>query len=1069
MTAALLLLISNWWSATVCSEQPSTSVDFQSLDKIFHRLDEDLQADPRYHFDGDNRALVRDQAAEIERRATAGDRIAQFQMGAMSLVGLEIRPNAGKAWSWFSQAGGQEHPLALLAYGQFRLQVLATGVRDRQADYHVYEALGKIGAAASEAIPFLERQLVQDEWATYQAARALALIGGHGTEILIAELSSKDVSRRRAAAAAFSEAWPNVGPAVPQLTKALEDEDQRVRESARRAIKGLEAHLARQQRIAEGKSEYPIPEPGPKNERTAAEVRQLIEALADPAPKIRAETAVKLRELREQACSAVPALVVALRDPDTGVRARAAQAIHFIGPGGVEVDPVPQLILALDDSEAEVRREAAGALDRAWPNVQRAIPKLIECLGDTVGNGHGSSASASYALKDMARRGNSEIVVAALRAELQRTKGGPYGAISALRGIGPAARAALPELQPLLKHSDEQLRNAAAMAIGQIGGPPNDAVAAMVNELRNDDWVRRERAARSLGGMGPVAAAAVPELIGLLENPARQAYEAFEAAAELGAPDAQFELGRLLLDGLGTTPASRADPVAAAKWFDKAAEQGHAEAQRHLGILYRQGRGVKRSDVVAEEWYRKSTELRIVERLSRPRVAQENYDSALAVHANDQWNPKVPDGTLRRRLLTITYLSQGGRRTRHFHLLSDGAVFTSDEFRHEFMVKGGIPTQYGKLDSVTRKHVDALSKDLPQGVEFAPVLQQYLVSRNVMGKWSTDIYDAAALPRKLLLLLHQFGAINHSIEPDPRLTPVSHFTDVARLHDVTFQADGTLLLCGEARRIRAWRDDRPVDVEAVKLEFLPGFPVAVSRDAARIVIRDGQRLALFDARAEKIIAALDENAYGFSDDHVALFSDDDRVLAAFKSRAGILEIRDATTGALSGSIPEVTGLIAVSPSGDLVAAADRERSIIVWDTKTLKKRHAFAVNSRQLAFSPDGKHAAVLTPYGMTFCDLVTGDQRIQTALSVGAGPIRYAPGGNLLVYKRDRNDFVVLDVATGFALGIGGPHGRFDIYGDPWQGIVDLEFSPDGRSVVSALADGALKVWSLAEICRQD
>lgn len=102
-------------------------------------------------------------------------------------------------------------------------------------------------------------------------------------------------------------------------------------------------------------------------------------------------------------------------------------------------------------------------------------------------------------------------------------------------------------------------------------------------------------------------------------------------------------------------------------------------------------------------------------------------------------------------------------------------------------------------------------------------------------------------------------------------------------------------------------------------------------------------------------------------------------------------------------------------------------------------------------------------------CDLVTGDQRVQTALSVGAGPIRYSPGGNLLAYKRDRNDFVVLDVATGFALGIGGPHGRFDLYGDPRQGIVDLEFSPDGRSVVSALEDGTLKVWSLAEVCRQD
>ncbi|GJD75837.1 tetratricopeptide repeat protein [Methylobacterium goesingense] len=71
-------------------------------------------------------------------------------------------------------------------------------------------------------------------------------------------------------------------------------------------------------------------------------------------------------------------------------------------------------------------------------------------------------------------------------------------------------------------------------------------------------------------------------------NPER-AYDMFNyAASYFGDPNAQYNLGRLYLDGTGVDTDARQ----AARWFNLAAEKGHAPAQALLGQMLVNGQGV---------------------------------------------------------------------------------------------------------------------------------------------------------------------------------------------------------------------------------------------------------------------------------------------------------------------------------------------------------------------------------------------------------------------------------------------------------------------------------------------
>lgn len=73
----------------------------------------------------------------------------------------------------------------------------------------------------------------------------------------------------------------------------------------------------------------------------------------------------------------------------------------------------------------------------------------------------------------------------------------------------------------------------------------------------------------------------------------------FRMAADQGHSDAQFEVGQMHAQGLGTAQQFEA----AAEWYLLAAKQGHAKAQFHLGFLYAHGQGVEQDYAKAYQWY----------------------------------------------------------------------------------------------------------------------------------------------------------------------------------------------------------------------------------------------------------------------------------------------------------------------------------------------------------------------------------------------------------------------------------------------------------------------------------
>src|SRR5215470_4053499 len=162
------------------------------------------------------------------------------------------------------------------------------------------EALGRMGAAAKEAVPALIAALKdQDDSVRNSAADALGRMGGEAVPALIAALKDQDVIVCSYAAGALGRMGAAAKEAVPALIAALKDQDGVVRSSAADA----------------------------------------------------------LGQMGAAAKEAVPALIAALKDQDGVVRSSAADALGRMG-GEAE----PALIAALKDQDGVVRNSAADAL-----------------------------------------------------------------------------------------------------------------------------------------------------------------------------------------------------------------------------------------------------------------------------------------------------------------------------------------------------------------------------------------------------------------------------------------------------------------------------------------------------------------------------------------------------------------------------------------------------------------------------------------------------------------------------------------------------------------------------------
>lgn len=256
-------------------------------------------------------------------------------------------------------------------------------------------------------------------------------------------------------------------------------------------------------------------------------VKQDIRDLTAPNAERRREAATDLGNFTANpdhcrtVVSAVPALLMALKDREAGVREMAAFAL-----GNIHDDPattVPALMSALGDRDKDVRKTAAGAL-RLDANCRRYSAKDL-----------GSIAPAAVsALVAALRDSNSEVREEAGRTlmtygadagtslptliELLNDRNARSWAARIIGGIGPDAQPAAAALTSMLQDDDIEYRLDAATALASIGANLPQALPVAARQLSNDDYDIRYQAAVVVGLFGAAAEPAIPRLVVAMDD-----------------------------------------------------------------------------------------------------------------------------------------------------------------------------------------------------------------------------------------------------------------------------------------------------------------------------------------------------------------------------------------------------------------------------------------------------------------------------------------------------------------------------------------------------------------------
>jgi HEAT repeat protein len=305
-----------------------------------------------------------------------------------------------------------------------------------QIQVEAAQTLGRMGAAAKEAVPVLVAALKADDPNVRQAAaealRALGPTAAGAADGLIATAAgtSEVLDSRLTALEALEAIGPAAKGAVPRLTALLADPEARVRLGAARALAAS----------------------GPAAAAAAAALGKLV--TKDAAGEVRLAAARALARLGDAARPAADDL-------------KAASASKL----------------------GEVRVWASYALARATGEAAAAVAPLAKVLADPKEGGPARTA-ALEALADLAPQ-----VPAALKAVLDaahdKTAATRQAAAAALGGCGAAAKEVVPALVGLTRDPEAAVQRSAVESLGRIG-PAATAGAGRLRDLAaNDDELGR--------------------------------------------------------------------------------------------------------------------------------------------------------------------------------------------------------------------------------------------------------------------------------------------------------------------------------------------------------------------------------------------------------------------------------------------------------------------------------------------------------------------------------------------------------------------------------------------------
>jgi len=266
-----------------------------------------------------------------------------------------------------------------------------------------------------------------------------------------------------------------------------------------------------------------------KSPELKSEVELLTESLDDKSALVRRQAVEGLSVvLADGAGIDAKVIVPALRDPDSEVRAAAAEALARSGR-----QAIAPMIELLGSAEPADQARAARVLAKMGAESKAAVPALARVLGVS---DDGAQQAALDALASIGPAATAAVTpisrMLGARPSLDKRK----VLISALGEIGPASTPAIPLITEALRDQSDPkgfLNVVAADALGKIGPGAASAVPALIAALGSDDVRLPTRATVALGNIGAEAKAAIPALVEAMEREQEHKKNQAEAVGQI--------------------------------------------------------------------------------------------------------------------------------------------------------------------------------------------------------------------------------------------------------------------------------------------------------------------------------------------------------------------------------------------------------------------------------------------------------------------------------------------------------------------------------------------------------